>query len=77
MAVITSSVAKLIWFVAKITFVVVDITLKLHALMNSAVAKITIVVTRITFLVADISLLVSKINFVATGRTFKVAVITS
>ena len=73
---ITSSVDKIILFVANFALVVAEMTFKV-AVMASLLDKITFVVTEITFLGTDIRLLVAKITFVATEITFKVAVITS
>ena len=56
MVVMTSSVAKISFFVANITFVVTDIAYKM-AVMTSSVAKITVAVAEITFIVPVITIL--------------------
>ena len=90
-ALITSSVDKIILFVAKMTFKVVviggffsgqdhfcsDRNHFLEADIRLLVAKITFVATEITFIVAVITSAVAKITFVEAENFFKVAVITS
>ena len=71
----TSSVDKIIFFVAKFTLVVAEMTFKV-VVNASLVAKITFVVTEIDFRGWH-KIVSGQVTFVATEITFQVAVITS
>ena len=70
------SVADTSLFVAKISFVMADITIKVTVIPPS-VAKIRFVVAELTFKVAVITYSMVKIIFVVVWIIVKVAVITS
>ena len=72
----TFTLADTSLLVAKITFVVAEITIKV-AMITSSVTKITCVVTEITFKVGLITSSVAKITFVVAEITFIIEMITS